>query len=128
MGCVTNSCFVVPVNGTPLDCFRTSRGIRKGCPLLPLLFISIIESLSKIIINAQQKGLIKGFQFSPSLSITQLLLVDDVILFGIGTVQEWGAYKEVLDLFCSATGMTVNMEKSSFLYHNVDEETRRKIS
>ena len=56
--------------------------------------------------------------------ITHLLFVDDVIIFGIGTIQEWGAYIEVLDLFCSTTGMTVSMEKSSFLYHNVDEETR----
>ena len=88
----------------------------------------IIESLRRLIIDAQQKGLIKGFKFSPSLSITHLLFVDDVILFGLGTVQEWGAFKEVLDLFCSATGMTVSVEKYFFMYHNVDEETRKQTA
>ena len=99
MGCVTNSCFAVLVNGTPSDFFPASRGIRQGCPLSPLLFILIIESLSRIILDAQQKGHIKGFQYSPNMSVTHLLFVDDVILFGIGTVSEWGSYKEGLDLF-----------------------------
>ena len=75
-----------------------------------------------------QKGHIIGFQYSPSLSLTHMLFVDDVILFGIGIVNEWGAYKDAMDLFCSATGMAVNNEKSSFLYQNVDEETRLHIA
>ena len=108
MGCVTNACFVVLVNGTPSEFCLATRGICQGCPLSPLLFILIIESLSRIILDAQQKGLIKGFQYSPDLSITHLLFVDDVLLFGIGTVSEWKAYKYALDLFCSATGMYVN--------------------
>ena len=128
MGCVTNSCFAVLINGTPSDFFLALRGIRQGCPLSPLFFILIIESLSRIIMDAQQKGHIKGFQYSPNLSLTHLLFVDNVFLFGIGTVDEWGAYKEALDLFCSATGMSVNKEKYSFLYRNVAEETRCQIS
>ena len=66
--------------------------------------------------DAQHKGLIKGFQYSPDMSITHLLFVDDVILIGVGTVDEWCAYKEALDLFCLASGMTVSINKSSFLY------------
>ena len=62
--------------------------------------------------DAQQKGHIKGFQYSSNLTITHMLFVDDVILFGIGTISECRAYKEDLDLFCSAMGMTVSLEKS----------------
>ena len=86
----------------------------------PLLFILIIESLSLIITDAQKKGKIKGIQRSPSLAMTHLFFVDDVILFGLGIVDKWHAYKEDLDLFCFATGMTVRLEKSSFLYNDVD--------
>ena len=116
MGCVTSACFAVLVNGTPSEFFQATRGIRQGCPLSTLLFILIIESLNMIILDAQQKGLIKGFQYSHGLSITHLLFVDDILLFGIGTVSEWKAYKDALDLFCSATGMSVSKEKSSFIY------------
>ena len=114
--------------GPPLIFFQASRQTRQGYPLSLLLFILIIESLSKIIMDAQMKGHIKGFQYSPNLSITHLLFVDDVILFGIGIVEEWGAHKDALNLFCSVTGMSVNKEKYSFLYQNVDKETRCQIS
>ena len=120
--------FSILLNGSPLNFFEVSRGIRQGCPLYPLLFIPIIESLKTIILDAQWKGHINGFQYSLDLSITHMLFVDDVLLFGIATVSEWKAYKEALDLFCSATGMVVSMEKSSFLYQEVDEDTRNQIA
>ena len=72
--------------------------------------------------------MIKWIKVSSILSITQLLFVDDVILFGMGLQEEWQAYKEVLELLCSATGMTVSLEKSSFLYNEVDVETRDLIT
>ena len=53
--------------------------------------------------------------------------MDDVILIGVDTVEEWSAYKDALDVFCSASGMTVSIEKSSFLYQNVDADIRNKI-
>ena len=78
--------------------------------------------------DAQQKGLIKGFQYSHDLSITHLLFVDDVLLFGIATVSEWQAFKDALDLIYSTTGMAFSMEKSSFLYQDVDEGTQCQIA
>ena len=74
MGCVSSSCFAVLVNGSPSDFFLASRGLRQGCPLSPLLFILIMESLSRIILDAQHKGCIKGFRYSPLLSITHFYL------------------------------------------------------
>ena len=57
-----------------------------------------------------------------------MLFVDDVILVDIGTINEWRAYKDALDLFYSTMGMTVSLEKSSFLYYNVDVDTRSQIA
>ena len=78
--------------------------------------IKSLEGLSRIIMDAQHKGLIKGYQYSPYLSLTHFLFVDDVILIGVGTVEEWSAYKGALDLFCLELGMYVISLKSSFLY------------
>ena len=73
-------------------------------------------------------GRIKGFQLSQDLSITHFLFVDDVLLFGIATVNEWYAFKEALDMFCSTSSMPINVEKYSFLFQNVDVGTRCQIA
>ena len=71
--------------------------------------------------------MIKGIQITPSQFITHFFFVDDVILFVLGNMEEWSAYKEALDLFCSATGMKISNEKSSLLFNEVDEDIRSKI-
>ena len=43
MGCVTSSNFVVLVNGEPTKFLKSSRSLRKGRPLSPLLFLLIVE-------------------------------------------------------------------------------------
>ena len=54
--------------------------------------------------------------------------VDDVILFGIGTFEEWVIFKVILDTFCDASSMRINLDKSCFLFNNVDEGTLNNIS
>ena len=105
MGCVVSSNFAFLVNGFPSHLFLISRGIREGCLLSPLLFILIIESLSLMISNAAQSGLITCVKITTSLNLTHFIFLYDVILFGIPTLEEWDHYKELLDLFFSATGM-----------------------
>ena len=53
--------------------------------------------------------------------------MDDVILFGCGTLEESNAYKDILDLFCSASGMCIRLEKSSFLSNNLQEVVSNNI-
>ena len=74
-------------------------GIIQGCPLSPLLFLLIIEGLNLLIKDAHRNGLIKGINISSSLSLTHLLFIDDVVLFGVGTVEEWKAFDEILAVF-----------------------------
>ena len=81
-----------------------------------------------MIFNAQRYGHIVGVRVSSSLNMTHLLFVDDVILFGLGTTKEWQHYKGLLDLFCSATGMKISEEKSSFLYNDIDEFTTANVA
>jgi hypothetical protein len=53
-----------------------------------------------------------------------LLFVDDVMLFGAGTVREIQSLKEILDLFCSTTGMELNSRKSSIRVNEMEAEAR----
>ena len=119
LGCLSSATFAVLINGTPSKFFPASRGIRQGCPLSPLLFILVIEGLSLLISNVRNHGLIRGIQISPSLALTHLLFMADVILMGTGTLQEWAAFDVILETFCKASGMSISLEKSVFLYNNI---------
>ena len=105
----------------------TSHDIRQGFPLSPLLFLLVMEGLSLLINDTHKKGRIKGIKISTSIALTNFLFVDDVVLFGLGTLEEWLVYKENLDLFCLASGMSIIVDKSSFLFNDVDEGIRNDI-
>lgn len=49
--------------------------------------------------------------------------MDDVLLFGEGTFEEWYMYKSILDTFCRDSQMAISESKSSFLESRLDEGT-----
>ena len=88
MGCIQSISFVVLINGSPSSFFRPTRGIRKGCPLSPLLFMLVIEALSHLIGLAKLEEAVKGVNVSKRNFITRLLFVDDVLICLLGSMDE----------------------------------------
>jgi hypothetical protein len=64
-----------------------------------------------------------GLKVSVSEVVTHLHFVDDVMLFGAGTLKEMQEIKDILTLFCKATGMELN-NKSSIRVCELDVEVR----
>ena len=72
-----------------------------------------------LIADARRNGLIRGIQISSSLALTHLMFVDDVILLGEGTLQEWAAFDVILETFCKASRMSISLSKSVLLHNNI---------
>lgn len=87
----------------------------------PLLFILAIDGLSRMIQEAKADRRIKGVRVSRALSITHLLFVDDIMLFGVASLCEWSIYKDIFETFCLASWMSISLGKSSFLYIKVQD-------
>ena len=83
--CVTSVRFSVLVNGSPEGFFGSSCELRQEDPLSPLLFLLIMEVLSRILKKTEENNLVRGFQVgamtSVGVQISHLLFADDTILF-----------------------------------------------
>ena len=82
--CVSTVRFSVLVNRSPDGFFSSSRSLRQGDPLSPLLFLLIMEVLSRILKKIEEGGLIQGFHVGPvnstGIRVSHLLFADDTIL------------------------------------------------
>ena len=83
--CISTVHFSILVNGSLAGFFGSSRGLRQGDPLSPLLFLLVMEVLSRILKKTKNSSLLCGFHVGPVNSIrvciSHLLFVDDTILF-----------------------------------------------
>jgi hypothetical protein len=103
--------------------FQSGRGLRQGCPLSPLLFILIMEGLSLLLKKGKDEGKLSGVKVSRLVKILHLFFVDDVLIMTKASVDEWKEIKEILLIFCSASGLLINWTKSTFYYVGIQGET-----
>jgi hypothetical protein len=101
------------VNGFLTDPIRVKCGTKQGDPIPPLLFVLMIEALSRTIQNSPS---IVGLPFS-SISSTKLkilLFADDVLLFS-SSRSDLDIVMKLLHDFAVATGLEVNQDKSKHI-------------
>jgi len=113
MACITSPTFSILINGSASHYFHSERGLRQGCLLSPLLFLLVIEALSRLIISEKREGTIRGLKITDVCFLTHLLFVDDVLILLNGSIQDTTSFTRILELFSKATGMEVNRSKST---------------
>lgn len=86
--------------------------------LSPFLFLIIVEALSRLIKEARSNGLIRGVRICESEEVSHLLFVDDIFCSMVGSQRDLSSFESILNLYCSATGMMVNMEKSCIILNH----------
>ena len=83
--CISTVKFSVLVNESPACFFCSSCRIRQGDPLSPLLFLLVMEALSRLLKRTENGGFLCGFQAGShrqgGVHISHLIFVDDTILF-----------------------------------------------
>jgi hypothetical protein len=82
---ISTVCFSININGSPSGFFRSSRGLRQGDPLSPLLFVMVIEVFSRMTYAAVDSGRLSGFSVGSSsqvaMKVSHLLFADDTLIF-----------------------------------------------
>jgi hypothetical protein len=100
MRCVTTARYAVRVNGSLTSSVVPSRGIRRGDPISPYLFL-----LSCLLQKKERRGELQGLRNGKNgPSISHLLFADDSIFFARSDQQSVDSLKEVLNCYCEASG------------------------
>lgn len=117
--CISTVQFSILVNGSPTGFFGGSRGLRQGDPLSPLLFLLVMEVLSKMFQVTEEAGLIRGFLAGAlrgtEVRISHLLFADDTIVFCDAAPAQVLHNRKVLSCFEAVTGLCVNLSKSEMV-------------
>ena len=117
--CISSVRFSILVNGSPCGFFKSSRGIRQGDPLSPMLFVIVMEALSRMIDKAIGAGMISGFVVSrnvnDALFIFHLFFVDNTLIFCEADSNHIAHLRSILIWFEATSGLRVNLGKSELV-------------
>lgn len=127
-GYLSTVSFSVLINGRPRGKFKGSNGLRPGDPLSPFLFILVADGLGRLMEKAKLKGIFKGFVAGKvKIEVLHLQFVDDTLFFAKPDASNLMSLVRLLDIFCLALGLKINMAKSVLLGINLGEEETQHL-
>jgi hypothetical protein len=107
--------FSILVNGTPEGFFNSSRGIRQGDTLSPLLFVLVMEALSRMVNATIKQGLLTGFSMGgrvfSDLVVFHSLFFDDTLILCEAYLEQICYVHLILLCFEVVSGLRVNLGK-----------------
>jgi hypothetical protein len=80
-----------------------------------------MEGLSLLLTKKNSEHFISGIKVSKLIKLVHILFVDDVLLLSKADLSEWVVILEVLQRFCSVSGLSINISKSTVHYWGLSE-------
>jgi hypothetical protein len=115
------------VNSVPGDEIYHHRGVRQGDPLSPMLFVLVMEIFHLIVDFAARLGLLSALPGSRGACRTSLY-ADDTVVFIKPSISDCATFRDLLQIFGSATGLHTNFLKSSATPIRCSAEERQIIA
>jgi hypothetical protein len=107
------------LNGVPGNWINCKQGLQQGDPLSPYLFITVADVLQKLILHACDNDLL-AHPLSPHLPCPVLQYADDTLIILKASTQAAHNLKKILHDFATATGLSINFDKTTLVPMNID--------
>ncbi|XP_062110392.1 uncharacterized protein LOC133822162 [Humulus lupulus] len=128
MNCIRNTTYSLLINGRVQSSFKGEKGLRQGDPMSPLLFVLIMEYMTRSLQLAARSPLFRFHPMCKSLKLVNLCFADDIILFCKGSLATVSVLKDTLGKFSEASGLSINAKKSHIYFGGVSAADRREIT
>lgn len=117
MTCISMTSFSTLVEGHLMDLFTSKRGVWWGEPLSPLLFIMVLEYLSKLILLEMERNELDLDTIGGTIVVSLLMFTNDVV-FSImhATLKSMNAIKDISTVSLHFKVIEVNNGKSFVVF------------
>ncbi|XP_058741555.1 uncharacterized protein LOC131613933 [Vicia villosa] len=119
--CIFTNMMSIHINGSTTKEFIVEKGLRKGDPLSPFLFILVMEVLTALLKKSKELGEFCGFKIKGDKEVDLLQFADDTIIIAEGNTANLWSMKSILRGFELMSGSRINFHKSIFYGFNVGE-------
>ncbi|KAL0340459.1 UNVERIFIED_CONTAM: putative mitochondrial protein [Sesamum radiatum] len=117
MLCVSSVSYSFTLCGSQFGYVLPQRGLRQGDPLSPYLFLLCTEAFSSLLQREERMGCLQGVAVCRRAPpVSQLLFLDDTLIYCRATVDAALSILEVLRIFGRAAGQEINFNKSSVVF------------
>ena len=127
MVCISTPSYSLSVNGSLCGFFKGKKGLRQGDPPSPLLFVIVMEYLTRILKKMSHK---QDFEFHYScgpLRLSHLAFAADLMLFCKGNIKSITLMMRALKAFSQAYGLEANKDKTAMYFGNVKDDIKQRI-
>ncbi|XP_062118568.1 uncharacterized protein LOC133832210 [Humulus lupulus] len=127
MVCLRGASYSLVMNGRIQGHFKGGKGLRQGDPISPMLFVIVMDYLTRILIKASKE---KGFIFHPmckSLNLVNLCFADDLLIFCKTNSQSVQILHRALAEFQKVSGLSINHNKSHIYFGGLSKIAKAPI-
>lgn len=121
MSCVSSASFAVLINEEATEFFKSSRGIRQGCPLSPCFSFSHGRPQLDAEKQSGDRYHFRGIKVTSLIKVLHILFVDDVVIMSKASFSEWTQILSLINIFCDAAGLSINPTKTFIYFEGLSE-------
>ncbi|XP_062075632.1 uncharacterized protein LOC133779728 [Humulus lupulus] len=125
--CLKGTSYTLMLNGRLHGTFRGEKGLRQGDLVSPLLFVLIMEYLTRLLFQTSKQ---KGFGFHPlckHVNLANLCFADNLVIFCKGNVKSMRLIQAAIDSFCATTGLSINNSKSHIYFGGLKDDCKSQL-
>ncbi|XP_062106372.1 uncharacterized protein LOC133817788 [Humulus lupulus] len=127
MICLRGTFYSLLLNGRIQGQFKGGKGLRQGDPISPLLFVIVMDYLTRMLIKASND---KGFRFHPmckSLNLVNLCFADDLLIFCKANPQSVQILHTTLAEFNLTSDLSINLSKSRIYLGGLSDAAKESV-